>query len=152
MATNPVGLYRSRDIQTDLDLIFENLQYLRDTLPKTTSLGADKSINFPAFAPIDNNLSYPIKALVKFEGVVLVKLDPGIAISITGPSFNYLRYELSQPVVSYIMWNSATTGLYGLYKISGFCEPSVPGILSLTAQTSGTVTISALSHLTVTEL
>jgi hypothetical protein len=153
MANNPLGLQRSMDLQLDLDILFANLQYLRDSLPQTTTLGVDTIITTSPYQAIHNNLSLPIHSRVKFDALILVKSDPGIDVAISGPSFNYLRYEYSHLITTYVAYNNAATGLYGWYRISGVCEPSTPGILVVTANTSGVpVLISALSHLTLTLL
>lgn len=153
MANNPLGLQQSGVVQLDLDLLFANLQYLRDALPQTTVLGVDTTITTSPHQAIHNNLSVPIQSRVKFDALILVKSDPGIDVAVSGPAFNYLRYEYSHPITTYVAYNNATTGLYGWYRISGVCEPSAPGILSVTANTSGVpVVISALSHLTITLL
>lgn len=157
MATNPLGLQLSGDLQVDLDQAFVNLQYLRDSLPQVTTLTADLLFNSATFAPISNQLSFPISSRVGFEAYILMdKWTSGSPsnhkVSVTGPAApGLLAYTVTEE-----QWISGwdDTGIFshGIFKVKGVCEPSIPGLLQITAKTAGTHTVFRGSHLIITLL
>jgi hypothetical protein len=154
MATNPLGLYRSGDSITDLDAAFDNLQYLRDSLPQISILGTQLTFVSDSYLPLSNKLAARISSRVRFEASVYLNApDVGCLLSVNGPDVNYLRYEVSAPASSYRTWNSGGTQLKTLYRLVGVCEPSVPGLLQVTMYTdSVSVSVHPLSNLVITLL
>lgn len=156
MATNPLGLQRSGDLQTDLDLIFANLQYLRDSLPQTTALSTDTFVNSPSsYTPISNELSLPVSSRVFFEAYILMdaylsEVPSANLLAMRGPAAANIAYR-AESGLTYTGWDrgSSVSNFY-LYRIHGMCEPSAPGLLQVTLQ--GIRTVYRTSHLTVSLL
>lgn len=156
MVTNPLGLQRSGDVQTDLDLIFANLQYLRDSLPQTTALSADTFISSPSgYSPISAELSFPISSRVLFEAYILMdahltETPSSKLLAMRGPVAANIAYRVEQGG-TFTGWDrSASVSGFHLYRIYGMCEPQVPGLLQVTL--SGSCTVLRTSNLTITLL
>jgi hypothetical protein len=156
MATNPLGLQRSGDLQTDLDLIFANLQYLRDSLPQTTALTSNVFHSSGAgFTPISKELSFPISSRVFFEAYILMdaylsEVPSASLLAMRGPAAANIAYRVESGG-TFTGWDrSSNVSNFYFYRIQGMCEPSVPGLLQVTLQ--GTRTVFRTSHLTVSLL